>query len=719
MADGSVVINVKTNTSQANKDLAKLKKEIQKTEDTIGEQEAKKSPLVLEAEQLRAKMRVARAEVKKFGEQWAAGVAGADGQQAKASERLSQIESEYAKVVAEIDKIDKKLLPAYEKLDRMKEEAGALQQNIDRASDSTRKMERATKKAEKKMGIFATRLRGILLSAFVFNIMSAGFRDLTDWMGNSIKTNEKARASLAKLKAALLTLAQPLVDVVIPAFTKFIDILTALLTRIGTVISSLFGTTWEEANKSAESLYNEQKALEGVGTAAKEANKQLASFDEINKLSGQNSSASTGAILPDFSGLEISTLPEWLTSLTANMHDILFKWEDLTAEDVLKKLVTSLTALAGTIIGFKVGGLFGAAIGMTVGATLGALISDMTFDNDGVLSKKEILKILRMALFSLVGGVIGFSVGGIGGAALGTTVGAGASVLLSDMIFDNDGVLDKEEILTVLGEALGALVGGVIGFVVGGVGGAAVGAIVGAGASVLLSDMIFDNDGVLGKEEVLKILSTALGALVGGAIGFFVGGPGGAAIGATLGAGASIYLSDLIFDNDGVVSKDEVLKILCVALGALVGGVIGFFVGGPGGAAIGATIGAGVTIKLTDVLFEGFDTLKEKVPGFKGIGPDYSWMFKSKTSVPGLATGSVVPPNREFLAVLGDNKTETEVVSPISTMKQAFREAMMESGGVGGNMTITIKAGPGMARYLSYELDNENTRKGGKLVVQK
>jgi phage-related protein len=49
--------------------------------------------------------------------------------------------------------------------------------------------------------------------------------------------------------------------------------------------------------------------------------------------------------------------------------------------------------------------------------------------------------------------------------------------------------------------------------------------------------------------------------------------------------------------------------------------------------------------------------------------------------IPKLAQGTVVPPNKEFLAVLGDNKTEHEIVSPLSTIKQAFPEAMIEMGG--------------------------------------
>lgn len=52
--------------------------------------------------------------------------------------------------------------------------------------------------------------------------------------------------------------------------------------------------------------------------------------------------------------------------------------------------------------------------------------------------------------------------------------------------------------------------------------------------------------------------------------------------------------------------------------------------------------------------------------------------------IPHLAQGTVVPANYgEFLAVLGDNKREQEVVSPVSTMKKALLEALAEAGGTG------------------------------------
>lgn len=53
--------------------------------------------------------------------------------------------------------------------------------------------------------------------------------------------------------------------------------------------------------------------------------------------------------------------------------------------------------------------------------------------------------------------------------------------------------------------------------------------------------------------------------------------------------------------------------------------------------------------------------------------------------LPRLASGTVVPPRAgEFAAILGDNRREAEVVSPLSTIKQALVEAIAQAGGMGG-----------------------------------
>lgn len=84
-------------------------------------------------------------------------------------------------------------------------------------------------------------------------------------------------------------------------------------------------------------------------------------------------------------------------------------------------------------------------------------------------------------------------------------------------------------------------------------------------------------------------------------------------------------------------------------------------------------------------------------------------------SLPAFARGTVIPPNKEFLAVLGDNKRENEVVSPISTMKQAFTEAMLEMGGNYGGGDVVIKFEGNLAqlgRVLNPVIERQKKRAG-------
>ena len=82
--------------------------------------------------------------------------------------------------------------------------------------------------------------------------------------------------------------------------------------------------------------------------------------------------------------------------------------------------------------------------------------------------------------------------------------------------------------------------------------------------------------------------------------------------------------------------------------------------------------------------------LKIKVPNWVPKIGGSTWGFTIPTitapQIPYLAKGTVVPRNAgEFAAILGDNKREAEVVSPLSTMKQAMMDALRESGNNSGS----------------------------------
>ena len=99
-----------------------------------------------------------------------------------------------------------------------------------------------------------------------------------------------------------------------------------------------------------------------------------------------------------------------------------------------------------------------------------------------------------------------------------------------------------------------------------------------------------------------------------------------------------------------------------------------------------------------------------------GLNAVVSGMSKYGINIktPGYATGNVIPANNgNFLATLGDNKREPEVVSPLSTMKQAMKEAMKEMGGSGGDTTLKVYLEGKQIYEEVIKQNNQNTRRTG------
>ena len=83
--------------------------------------------------------------------------------------------------------------------------------------------------------------------------------------------------------------------------------------------------------------------------------------------------------------------------------------------------------------------------------------------------------------------------------------------------------------------------------------------------------------------------------------------------------------------------------------------------------------------------------------------------------VPALARGAVIPPNRRFLAMLGDQTNGTNVEAPLETIQEALAEVLAAQGG----QEITIRFAGDLAqlvRLLSPYIDKENNRRGARLV---
>ena len=85
-------------------------------------------------------------------------------------------------------------------------------------------------------------------------------------------------------------------------------------------------------------------------------------------------------------------------------------------------------------------------------------------------------------------------------------------------------------------------------------------------------------------------------------------------------------------------------------------------------------------------------------------------------SLLGLADGAVVQPNNPFPVIVGDNTREPEVISPLSTIRQAVTEAMRSQGASGGSsgpieLTVNLDSRK-IARAVYDPLQTEARRRG-------
>lgn len=164
-----------------------------------------------------------------------------------------------------------------------------------------------------------------------------------------------------------------------------------------------------------------------------------------------------------------------------------------------------------------------------------------------------------------------------------------------------------------------------------------------------------------------------------------------------------------------ILAAASAVGILAVALGALAGGV--------GAGVVAASLAAGIAAA-TIAINAGKRAASAGYSG--GYGGRSAYPMSAYAAVPYkmpmLATGTVVPPRAGmFAAILGDNNRETEVVSPLSTMKQALKEALAESNISGGNQIAKaelILDGTRFGQLVVKFGNNEKNRVGVRMVTE-
>lgn len=171
-----------------------------------------------------------------------------------------------------------------------------------------------------------------------------------------------------------------------------------------------------------------------------------------------------------------------------------------------------------------------------------------------------------------------------------------------------------------------------------------------------------------------------------------------------------------IFKNIFTGISDTVTSIV-QGLGEMVKGSFNFMIGIVEGFANGIIRGINAAINaLKAMAFTAPDWVP--VIGGQSVAPFAGLPTISEINIPRLATGAVIPPNKEFMAVLGDQKSGTNIEAPLDTIIQAMRTALggMQMQNANQNVTLEID-GTVLARMEVPYMMNELNRLGYNVSI--
>ena len=104
--------------------------------------------------------------------------------------------------------------------------------------------------------------------------------------------------------------------------------------------------------------------------------------------------------------------------------------------------------------------------------------------------------------------------------------------------------------------------------------------------------------------------------------------------------------------------------------------------------------------------------------GSRALEVPYSLQPATAENLPYLAQGTVTRPNSPFMAVVGDNPNEPEIVSPLSTIEQAVRN-VVGSSSQASNVRVTVNftgSAAQLVRMLQPQIVAETNRLGPNFV---
>lgn len=715
--DGAVVIETRLNTDKIDADFKKIDKQTKnminrynKSVDSIKSQEIalentkKKLDSIVNAEKTPASLRAMETELKRINKQFDE----ADKRLSRNKEiieekknqrqiqqglgdnnEVSKINKEIQSVLAENEELKTSMISLDEKAAELESKINGLRLNPNNtieAQNLTQKIENMNNKLEeskkqtnelgksiknnlgaktqlagitgglegvgKKVDKLKTRMTRLIGTVAIFNLLRNKLTDLRNGYISLLKQNDSFSSSLNQIKANLMTAFAPIYNACLPAINSLMNALSKITGTIAVFISGLFGTSLDDAKKQAEGL---SKSLDDTAKSGEKASGSLASFDNlevINDSSGSGGGGSSSNDNIDYSG-EIT--------YSQKLLDILNKISSWV-NDNGDLIIAFVAGLTGALIALKTLGLdpieslgIGIAIAgivYTIESLIGYL-KDPTFENFG--------KVFQGIGIAVIG--VGIAIGSLPAIVIGAIILIWGTIVKyweqieaffqkginwlsgkSDFIHQKFG----DTIGNIYDSFVGALQKGLnwLSFIMGGIKN-------NFNELINFVKNVFSGNWKGAWQNVKNIFSNIWNGMKRTATDVFGG----------------------ILDSAKLMAKNAGNSI----------------------ASVFKSIINGVLKIIEDLLNSPARTINRligvinKVPGINlGTLPTFK--------LPRLATGAVIPPRSEFMAILGDQKRGVNIETPLDTMVEAFNKALDDRGNGSGevvieNLTIVAKMG--------------------------
>ena len=601
---------------------------------------------------------------------------------------------------------------------------------------------RSAKKSNRSM---LTMLGTSLLFSTVFRAITSLINSFKEGLQNLAQYSTEANTSMSALKTAtsqlknsLATAFMPLITLVTPALVSFINVLNKAFTSIGAFFSALSGKSTFTKAVTVQQDYAE--GLKDTSKNAKDAKKSLNSYlsglDEIKTFTAKQNEtdAEENAISPkdmfteESIPVDIMTFAEKLKSIIEEMKKY-FKNQDwdglgkyladgvnialqkmydaLNWENVKRKVMPFIIGFTETFNSF-VDNMDWELMGRTVGTGVNTLVNiiyefvtRIDWRNLGTKFGESINGVFKEIDWSKAGQTLGESIKGL----LDLIIGFIEEVdwqQIGNSVTEFVGGIDWTGLANRLFEGIGAVLGGLAGFLWGRIE-EAWNNVVTWWEKEAFKDGQFTMQGLLnGILDKLKDIGNWIKTnifepfLKGFKDAFGINSPSTVMfdMGVFLLQGLLNGIESLIskfeekFNNlKGIITSkfEGIRKIWDETWDKLSSKVTGVF------DKIKDTVSSAVDKMkgwISD-LVEKFNSAKEKISSSKSSGSSVLSRLNipiissgiGNIKIPKLASGSVIPPNSPFLAMLGDQKSGTNVEAPLSTIEQAVRNVVGNGAG--------------------------------------